>query len=372
MQPPEEKAVGCLHLAVVSETNKNIRKPKGADTMKESIVGKNEAGQRFDKLLGKILNEAPSGFIYKMLRKKNIKLNQKKADGREILKEGDLIQIYLSDETFLKFHKDKKAELIEAASTSKGHILGRNRILYQDSDIMIINKPAGMLSQKAEPEDDSLNEQLLRYLIATQVIEKEQLATFTPSVCNRLDRNTSGIVLAGISLAGSQMLSAMLKERTLHKYYLALVQGSIREAGGGRAYLAKDTKNNRVRIYHKPVDDTVMIETQYRPLYYNSEYTLLEVELITGKSHQIRAYLASLGHPILGDAKYGNCMENQSFRSRYGIQNQCLHAYRVEFPVMEGTWSSLSRKTWTAPLPEKYQRALEAIWGKELRYGNME
>lgn len=361
-----------MHLTTVSLSLRKYKEPEGADAMKESIVGKNEAGQRFDKLLGKILNEAPAGFIYKMLRKKNIKLNQRKADGREILKEGDLIQIYLSDETFLKFHKDKKADLAEDAEAFRGQALSRSRILYQDTDIMIINKQAGLLSQKARPEDDSLNEQMLRYLLATQAMKKEQLVTFTPSVCNRLDRNTSGIVLAGISLAGSQMLSAMLKERTLHKYYLALVQGSIREAGGGRAYLLKDTRKNCVRICHEPKDGAVMIETQYRPLYYNSEYTLLEVELITGKSHQIRAYLASLGHPILGDAKYGNRTENQSFRSRYGMQNQCLHAYRVEFPVLEGDWSHLSQKTWTAPLPEKYQSALEAIWGKELRYGNME
>lgn len=340
--------------------------------MKECVVGKNEAGQRFDKLLGKILNEASAGFIYKMLRKKNIKLNQKKADGREILQEGDLIQIYLSDDTFSKFHTDKKTEQITDTETVGRRELSKNRILYQDKDILILNKPSGILSQKAKPEDDSINEQMLRYLLHTQELQQEQLATFTPSVCNRLDRNTSGIILAGVSLAGSQMLSELLKNRTLHKYYLALVKGRIQEAGGGRAYLAKDTDSNYVRIYQKPNADTVMIETMYHPLYAASEYTLLEVELITGKSHQIRAYLASLGHPILGDPKYGNRMENQSFRSKYGVRNQCLHAYRVEFPVMEGRWSHLSEKAWSAPLPREYQKAVEAIWGKEVVYGNME
>lgn len=340
--------------------------------MKEYTIGRNEAGQRLDKLLGKILNEAPSGFIYKMLRKKNIKVNQSKADGKELLKEGDTVQIYLSDDTFAKFHKDKKTELKTGETSLKGEVLSENRILYQDSDILILNKPSGVLSQKAKASDDSINEQMIRYLLSTGRLAKEQLMTFTPSVCNRLDRNTSGIVLAGVSLAGSRMLSSLLKERTVHKYYLALVQGNVPKAGGGKAYLIKDGKTNQVRILQKPAEGAVMIETKYRSCNNRPDYSLLEVELITGKSHQIRAYLASLGHPIMGDAKYGNPEKNREFRNRYGIQNQCLHAYRIVFPVMEDHFRHLSEKTWTAPLPEKYRAVLEKLWGKELTYGNLE
>ena len=233
--------------------------------MKEYTIGKNEAGQRLDKLLGKILNEAPSGFIYKMLRKKNIKVNQSRADGKELLKEGDTVQIYLSDDTFAKFHKDKKTEFVGGEVSSKGTVLSENRILYQDSDILVLNKPSGVLSQKAKASDDSINEQMIRYLLATGKLTQEQLITFTPSVCNRLDRNTSGIVLAGVSLAGSQMLSSLLKERTVHKYYLALVLGKVSKAGGGKAYLVKDSKTNQVRILQKPAEGAVMIETKYRP-----------------------------------------------------------------------------------------------------------
>lgn len=340
--------------------------------MKEYTIGKNEAGQRLDKLLGKILNEAPSGFIYKMLRKKNIKVNQSRADGKELLKEGDTVQIYLSDDTFAKFHKDKKTEFMGGEVSSKGTVLSENRILYQDSDILILNKPSGVLSQKAKASDDSINEQMIRYLLATGKLTQEQLITFTPSVCNRLDRNTSGIVLAGVSLAGSQMLSSLLKERTVHKYYLALVLGKVSKAGGGKAYLVKDSKTNQVRILQKPAEGAVMIETKYRPCNAGPDYSLLEVELITGKSHQIRAYLATLGHPIMGDAKYGDPGRNREFRNQYGIQNQCLHAYRIVFPVMDGHFRHLSEKTWMAPLPEKYREVLEKLWGKELTYGNLE
>lgn len=340
--------------------------------MKEYTIGKNEAGQRLDKLLGKILNEAPSGFIYKMLRKKNIKVNQSRADGKELLKEGDTVQIYLSDDTFAKFHKDKKTEFVGGEVSSKGTVLSENRILYQDSDILILNKPSGVLSQKAKASDDSINEQMIRYLLAAGKLTQEQLITFTPSVCNRLDRNTSGIVLAGVSLAGSQMLSSLLKERTVHKYYLALVLGKVSKAGGGKAYLVKDSKTNQVRILQKPAEGAVMIETKYRPCNAGPDYSLLEVELITGKSHQIRAYLASLGHPIMGDVKYGDPGRNREFRNQYGIQNQCLHAYRIVFPVMDGHFRHLSEKTWMAPLPEKYREVLEKLWGKELTYGNLE
>lgn len=349
--------------------------------MKEITIGKNEAGQRLDKLLAKILNQAPSSFIYKMLRKKNIKLNQKRAEGKEVLQAGDQVQIYLSDETFDKFHRDKA--LMEKPSLSQSlekqgssNSLFPRVILYQDDDIMILNKPAGVLSQKAKPEDDSINEQMLRYLLEQGTLNREQLSTFTPSVCNRLDRNTSGIVLAGISLQGSRELSRMLKERSLGKYYLTLVSGKMTDSMEVTAYLQKDTAANRVRVFRQPIPGSVQIETHYKPIQWNDEYTLLEVKLITGKSHQIRAHLAYLGHPVLGDAKYGDREQNREFRKRFGIQNQFLHAYRVVFPQMTGELEALSQKEWKAPLPGKCKAALELLWGKErmegLDNGNME
>lgn len=357
----------------------NYLQADGENGMKEITIGKNEAGQRLDKLLAKILNQAPASFIYKMLRKKNIKLNQKRAEGKEVLQAGDQVQIYLSDETFDKFHMDKafmETVPVNKPSQNKGpsgkqerkggsDLLFPRVILYQDDNIMIMNKPAGVLSQKAKPEDDSINEQMIRYLLEQGTLNREQLSTFMPSVCNRLDRNTSGIVLAGISLKGSQELSRMLKERSLEKYYLTLVSGKMTDSMEVTAYLQKDTTANRVRVSGQPIPGGVQIETHYKPIQWDEEYTLLEVKLITGKSHQIRAHLAYLGYPVAGDAKYGNREQNREFRNRFGIQNQFLHAYRVVFPRMTGELEALSQKEWKAPLPGKCKAALELLWGKE-------
>lgn len=335
--------------------------------MKEITVGSNEAGQRLTKLLEKLLNQAPKGFLYKMLRKKNIKLNDKRADGGEILQSGDRIQIYLSDDTFEKFHQDRYPE---PHNLDKGPFraglpsLSADRVLYQDDHIMILNKPAGILSQKAGPEDDSINEQMIRYLLEQGSIQEGQLQTFTPSVCNRLDRNTSGILLAGISLAGSQELSRMLRDRSLEKYYLTLAAGAMTEPMQAVAYLQKDPAKNQVQVSSHPVQGSDRIETHYRPLQWNESYTLLEVKLVTGKSHQIRAHLAYLGHPVLGDARYGSREQNLEFRKRFGIQNQFLHAYRIVFPMVKGPLSDISGMEFRAPLPGKYRKALELLWGQ--------
>lgn len=335
--------------------------------MKEITVGSNEAGQRLTKLLAKVLNQAPQSFLYKMLRKKNIKLNDRRAEGSEILQPGDRVQIYLSDETFEKFHQDRHSDFhISLETNMPQHLqsLSPNMILYQDDAIMILNKPAGVLSQKAGPEDDSMNERLLRYLLEQRIVKKEQLQTFTPSICNRLDRNTSGILLAGISLAGSQELSRMLRDRSLEKYYLTLAAGRMTEPIQAVAYLRKDKETNRVQVSDNPIEGGSRIETHYRPLKWNEKCTLLEVKLLTGKSHQIRAHLAYLGHPVFGDARYGNRRQNVEFRNQFGIQHQLLHAYRIVFPTLSGTLSNVSNMEYRAPLPEKLQKALQQLWGE--------
>ena len=171
--------------------------------MKSITVNKNEAGQRLDKLLGKYLNLAGKGFLYKMMRKKNIVLNGKKCDGSEKLAEGDEIKLFLADETIEKFSEVK----IQKVKKTKLHII------YEDEHVLLINKPSGMLSQKAKEQDESLVEYLIDYLLDSGKLTKEDLRSFRPSVCNRLDRNTSGLVAAGCSLAGLQKLSAMLSLR---------------------------------------------------------------------------------------------------------------------------------------------------------------
>lgn len=310
--------------------------------MQEIVIGKNEAGQRLDKFLAKYLSQAPSSFFYKMMRKKNITLNGKKCEGAEKLSEGDLVKLFLSDETIEKF--------------SRTEVLSEDRtdleILYEDGDILLINKPSGMLSQKAKESDVSLVEYLIGYLLDTGSITRDSLRSFKPSVCNRLDRNTSGIVAAGKSLAGSQMLSEVFRDRSIHKYYKCIVEGEMKEERTVDGWLLKDERTNKVQILKKPDPDgmALKIKTRYEPLSTNGRFTLLRVTLLTGRSHQIRAHLASLGHPIVGDKKYG------AGTNRYQIKTQLLHSCRLEFPALSGKFEHLSKKAFEAPLPAEFLR----------------
>ena len=319
--------------------------------MKEIRIGENESGQRLDKFLLKYMSRAPKSFIYKMLRKKNITLNGKKAQGNEQLRQGDAVKLFLSDDTIGKFSETRTAGYAETELD----------ILYEDKHTIFINKPAGMLSQKAAAEDVSLVEHLIAYLLKTGQISEEALATFRPSVCNRLDRNTSGIVAAGKSLAALQQLSAMFRERSLKKYYLCLVHGRVTEARTISGFLSKDERTNRVRVQRagerrSPQKEEARIETEYRPLRSGDGVTLLEVHLITGKTHQIRAHLAAEGHPIIGDYKYGMRSVNDSFKREYGLSTQLLHSCRLCFPECTGALSELSGREITAPVPDLFRR----------------
>ncbi len=332
--------------------------------MKEFTVGKNESGQRLDKLLTKILSQAPKSFIYKMLRKKNIVLNDKKTAGDEKTNVGDVIKIYLADETYEKFAgvKCNGTESIKASDNANEnkrkasakhtdqirHLLNEC-IIYEDEDILAVNKPSGVLSQKAKPEDYSVNEWLVDYLLEKGDLTKQDLLTFRPSICNRLDRNTSGLLIAGKSLLGLQRMAEYLKERSAQKYYRCIVKGHIEDMHL-KGYLVKDHSTNQVCISKTPVKDAVPIETSWRVIEEFQGSSLLEVHLITGKSHQIRAHLASVGHPILGDVKYGDKKWNEYMKKGCGVTSQLLHAYRMEFP---------DGRILTAPLPEEFQRAVD-------------
>ena len=333
--------------------------------MQEIYIGANEAGQRLDKLLGKVLKEAPKSFYYKMLRKKNITLNGKKADGSERLAAGDVVRMFFSEETYARFtgENENYQKGIQKV-TKKVHNLTPIDILYEDEHVLFLNKPAGILSQKARPEDVSVVEQLIAYELDKGQATPQSLKTFRPSVCNRLDRNTSGIVVAGVSLTGLQVMSEMLKNRTMHKYYLCLVRGEVREKQRISGYLTKDEQTNQVRVTTRPLSSqSQAIETEYEPVVGNQFATLLRVLLITGRSHQIRAHLASVGHPLIGDTKYGSEKVNRIYRERYGLSHQLLHSCRLELPVIEGKLSYLSGKVIEAPLPEQFTRILEEEMG---------
>ena len=311
--------------------------------MQEIIINKNEAGQRFDKYLQKYFKAAGSGFIYKMLRKKNIELNGKKSDGKEKLQIGDSVKIFMTDDTIAKFRGNvqtqSKNDKNKATKTDIDII--KNNIVYEDDNIILVNKPAGVLSQKSKPDDYSLNEMIINYLIVEGKLTTEELETFKPSVCNRLDRNTSGLISFGKSLKGIQELSLGFKERFFDKYYIAVVWGNIKASQAIEGYLVKNEKTNKVKISDRydsnSNEKSSYIKTYYEPLKHAkifidgkpSDISLLKIKLITGKTHQIRAHLASIGHSILGDDKYGNKTKNQYLKKHYKINWQLLHSYEL-------------------------------------------
>lgn len=320
------------------------------------MIEKNEAGQRLDKFLAKYMNEASKSFFYKMMRKKNITLNGKKCEGNEKLAEGDVVKLFLAEDTIEKFSS------IQVQEVKKVDL----DILYEDDEIILVNKPAGMLSQKAKETDESLVEYLIDYLLGSGKLTESGLRAFRPSVCNRLDRNTSGLIVAGKSLAGLQQMGELFKKRTLKKYYLCIVKGRITESAHIRGYLVKDEKTNRVSLskggFSKDAKG-LPIETEYVPIAWNEEMTLLKVHLITGRTHQIRAHLASTGHPLLGDYKYGSKKWNDRYKKEWKIEDQVLHAYQLTMPGMKKELENLSGKTFYAKVPEVFWKLIkETAW----------
>lgn len=328
--------------------------------MREIIISKNEAGQRLNKLVMKYLNKAPSSFVYRMIRKKNIKLNGGKAVGNEIVYVGDVVQLYLADDTIDSFRDDK----VQTAGDSRKQNKFNPEIIYHDHNILIVNKPVGVLSQKASKDDYSVNESVIDYLLDNGYITHTQLRTFKPSICNRLDRNTSGLVLCGVSLMGSQELSRIIRERNIDKYYFTIVKGNMKSVQDVTAYLVKDEKKNTVIIRDSVEeirkasgnDDFEKIHTIFEPIRTNGKYTELKVNLITGKTHQIRAQLQYMGYPVVGDQKYGDRETNIYFRQTYRLRNQLLHCGEVEFTNVTGGLDYLTGKTFSAFKPDMYKK----------------
>lgn len=356
--------------------------------MKELRIESGDRGQRLTRFIQRRLPDAPSSFIYKMLRKKNITLNGKKASGSELLLEGDLVTFFLSDETISGFGGKIGAcsndaggneaalqladEYVRAYRQLNGRI-GAKGILYEDPDILAVRKPVGVLSQKASERDRSMNEWFVGYLIESGQIRPDQLTGFKPSICNRLDRNTGGILLCAKSLQGARKMAELLRDRSLRKYYQAAVAGTVRGSGRIKGYLAKDRDNNSVRFEKAGRKEQAggekggWTETTYQVLAAGSAFSLLELELITGKTHQIRAHLASEGHPIVGDPKYGDMELNKQLRSGLGIRGQMLWCCRMEFPVIEDAqFSAISGKTILCDPPALY-REIVGSTRKDLR-----
>ncbi|WP_416198295.1 MAG: Pseudouridine synthase [Sporanaerobacter sp.] len=317
--------------------------------MREIIVDTNESNQRIDRFLKKYLSKASQGTIYKMIRKKRIKLNNKRANPEDIIVEGDSIQFYISDEVLDKFIEEKKE--------INSFIVPR--IIYEDKNIIFINKPVGMLSHSANKEyGDNVVDSMISYLIKSGEYNPRLERTFTPSICNRLDRNTSGIVIGAKNYEALKDINNAIKSRSIKKYYKCMVKGTLKEDILLEDYLLKNEDKNKVKVVKSDVDGAKKISTYIKVLKKSNEFSLLEIDLITGRTHQIRAHLSHIGHPIVGDVKYGDANINKNFREKYNLNSQFLHAYKI---AMNGLiyLDYLNGKEFVAELPpilEKIER----------------
>ena len=310
--------------------------------MKKLIIGKNDADQRLDRFLRKYYVNARLGEIQKALRNKKFRLNEKRAYPQSMIMEGDELCIYLSDDLLDRWEEKKSFAPAQGALD----------IRYEDENILIVYKRVGELTHPASPKDygKTLIDRVTTYLINTGGYVPRLENTFTPATCNRLDRNTEGLILAAKNAQALRAMNAALKDGHIHKYYRALVHGRFKEDMTLVGKLTKDEEKNRVMLSNEGKE----IITKIHVIEVLVGMTDLEIELITGRTHQIRAHLASVGHPIIGDPKYGNKTEDAKYDY---LRGQALVSYRVKFDDVPGfRYDGL---TVSADLPRYYQEILQ-------------
>lgn len=301
----------------------------------------NEADQRLDRFLRKYLSDVPLSDIYKMLRKKVIRVNGRKAAENYRLSEGDVVEVYLEPRVKSKIDIRKSDREFS--------------IIYEDDNILAVDKPAELiLHPDARHKENTLVDQVLYYLYESGDYDPGNETTFRPAAVNRLDVNTGGIVLFAKNYRSLQDLNEMIREHQIDKYYLCVVKGKMSEKMEIKAYLTKDYKNNIVSISEKNTGAGKEIHTIINPLESTEKYSLVEINLITGRSHQIRAQLAHIGRPIVGDIKYGDAEINRYFKNTYRLHNQFLHAYRIYFNETPANLKYLKELSFKSKLPPSY------------------
>lgn len=312
----------------------------------------NESGQRVDKFIRRWIKQAPLSFIYKMFRKGDVKVNGKKVNIDYILQEGDILKVYLKDDLLNKFKNEYVEKPIEFPL----------KVIYEDDNIMIVDKPCGLLVHSDEKDNKvNLANLFVSYLIKKGEYDPKESYGFTPGPCHRLDRNTSGIVICAKNLPAMQQLLQLFRERTqIKKEYMLLVKGQVNKSGKIDIPLKKDTQKGLV-VKSCLKDGGKNALTIYRREKLYGDYSYVRAELLTGRTHQLRAHFSFIGHPIVGDNKYGDFKVNKEFKDLYGLNYQFLHAYSFQFLELTGFLSYLSNKTFISPLPDKLDKILEAI-----------
>lgn len=288
--------------------------------MRTIEIGRNDSGQRLDKFLSKRFKTMPKSLMYKYIRTKYIKLNGKRCDISSQLCEGDILTLYIKDEFFEK--EPKESYDFEKAPTDLN-------ILYEDENIILLDKKPGILVHQDESYHfDSLVSRLQHYLYKKGEYNPKDENSFSPALANRIDRNTGGIVIGAKNAESLRILNEKIKNREIKKFYLCLVFGRLkRKSALLQDYLVKDERKNKVTVFRNEVPNSKIIKTKYTVLDENDKFSLLEVELLTGRTHQIRAHLASIGNPLCGDVKYGGEKRNKPI----GLKRQALYSYKLKF-----------------------------------------
>ena len=318
--------------------------------MLEIKIDSRNSNQRIDKLVRKVLPNASLSFIYKLFRKKDVKVNKHWVDINYILNEGENVQIYVTESQLESFKNDENL-----CKTS----IFSHKIIYEDENILIINKPKNLLVHGDEKDKKrTLANDVLNYLYKKG--EYQPNVGFTPGPAHRIDRNTSGIVVFGKKIEVLQQLLDLFKEKyQIKKTYLALVKGKISTSGKVDAKLEKNEAKNMVFV-SKSLNAKTAI-TLYEPYRNYRDTTLLKVNILTGRTHQIRVHMSHIGHPIVGDKKYGDVEFNKKYNSLYQIDNQFLHAYSLKFAQIEGVLSYLSGKEFVATLDQNQENILKKL-----------
>jgi 23S rRNA pseudouridine955/2504/2580 synthase len=314
--------------------------------MKTLVIDKNHANQRIDKYLKKLLCQAPPQLIYKMLRKKDVKVNGMKIKENYILQENDIVSLFLYEDKFQEYTKpqtifDLKIEF---------------NVLYEDQHILVVSKPAGLLVHEDKEEDiNTLSHQVLTYLYQKKEYDPYQDLGFVPGPVHRLDRNTSGIVIFGKTMKALQDLNEMMKKRhCIDKTYLTICKGNM-SSSDLIGYMKKEENQSLVKVVSQSTPGALMMHTIVEQVQTNYQFSLLKVKLITGRTHQIRVHLASVGHPIIGDSKYGDFELNKKIKKQFHLSYQFLHAYQIRFVKPIGCLKYLQDKIITSPLPQNLE-----------------